>query len=161
MGVLGPPGEREIYKCELGKTRHKFAKVWFDRYSLKSAACVRMWREVYCSRARTSVSLQHIYSILKVVHSLPLQASWCWLMRRLVDECRSRVAEIFWLVTDQRGFGPWTLDGPLFTAPLPAQQVTMCDCHAPQSTSNKKLGPLGKELASHYLKENRQGVFVT
>ena len=145
MGDLRPPGEKEIYTLWNGAEKVQFAKVWCDRCSPKSAACVSIWGEVNPSRARTSVLLLGIYFKLKVVHSLLLQPTWCWLVRGLVGGCRFKVTKPFWLVTTQHGSGPWTLDRPLFTAPLPVQQVAMYDCHAPRSTSNKKVGTTGKK----------------
>ena len=88
-------------------------------------------RQVCPSRAPTLT--------LKVVQVFLLhpKGDACW--ARLVKGCRSRVAEKFfnWSLTIL-GFWPWTLDEPLFVAPLLAQQAAMSDCHAPWSTSNKR-----------------------
>ena len=65
----------------------------------------------------------------------------------------TRVLKLIWLATGQCEIGP----GPLFAAPLPAQQVAICDCHAPWSTSNKKLWTAGEKSWLVINLQNGQG----
>ena len=55
-----------------------FAKVWINQYSPKSAACVRIWGEVYYSKAWTNVSLPRTYSNSKSCTGLPTPPWWCY-----------------------------------------------------------------------------------
>ena len=83
MRDLRPPSEKRLKFMTRGWD-HKIAKVWINQYSPKSAVCVRIWGEVKCSGARTSVSLNRTNPSLKSWTGLstpPLALTeWDWLM---------------------------------------------------------------------------------